>query len=325
MRPSCILALCYATVLTFVTAPVVGEHVWRDGQWVEAAPPAEGTPAGELALIRQYLSEDEPDDAADAAEEFLEDYPADPRCEEAMILWAQAERADGDFYDAFERYEAYLEAYPNGRYVERALRREYDIGVAFLEGRPRKALGIFRLPGAPDGVEILEKLVARAPRSHASADALVKLADYWISEGKHARAVQTCDQYLELFSDAPQTPDMMLKAARATYRAFQGVPHDPTPLLEAEQRFAVFIERYPERAEKAGAKEVLDEIRRLRAAKLMETAEFYRRVDRPESAIYYCHRVLERYPSTPSADEARAALKALGAPVESASEENESQ
>ncbi|MFW6132469.1 MAG: outer membrane protein assembly factor BamD [Planctomycetota bacterium] len=312
MKQSCIALLVAAVVLS-VAVSAWGEHVWKDGQWVESPEPAEGTAPGELELIRKHLEADEPDDAADAAEDFLQDYPDHPGRQEAMILWAQAEMADGDYYDAYERFEAYLDAYPSGRYVDRALRRELEIGTAFLQGRRRKVLLVIPLPGAPDGVEIIEKVIARAPRSRPAALAMLRLAEYYMDHGRYGRAVETCDQFLQAFPDAPESPEMMLTAARATYRSFKGPAFDDTPLLEAEQRFRLFVERYPERAADQGARRTLEQIRELRASKLMKTASFYRRVGRRGSAIYYYRRLVERYPETTSAEEARAALDALGA------------
>ena len=69
----------------------------------------------------------------------------------------------------------------------------------------------------------------------------------------------------------------MLQAATALYNSYRGSEYDDTPLVEAQQRFKAFQERYPAPAAKANVSFTLKQITLGLAAKMLETAKFYER------------------------------------------------
>ena len=316
-----LLLLCISGLLAAVVASAGAEHVWRDGEWVEVGEPTEAGTSEAATRMRRHLADGEPGEAVDIGEEFLDENAEDPRREEVMVLLGRAEMDEGDYFDAFERFEAYLGEYPNGKYIERALQREYEIGVAFLEGRKRRVLAVLSVPGAPDGVDILERVIEHAPQSRVASEAMRRLGGFSRSRGKHNLAGETYDQYLKMFPRSKRAAEVMLKAARATYESYEGPEHGDTPLIEAEQRFRHFAERYPDRARAEGVPGTLEQIAELRAGKLIETAEFYRRVGRDEAAVYYYRNTVKRYPDTGSAEKARRMLDGMGVPVEEPEED----
>ena len=86
------MILCAVVLVSGPRAGAEGtEHVWKDGKWVAAPTPAEGTPEGELALVRMHLDRERPKDALKAVKKFLARYPDDSRREEIMMLAGQGE------------------------------------------------------------------------------------------------------------------------------------------------------------------------------------------------------------------------------------------
>ncbi|MHC4982002.1 MAG: outer membrane protein assembly factor BamD [Planctomycetota bacterium] len=308
----CLLVGLAALWLWAPLAVAEEKYEWRGGEWVPVAFPAPGTPEGELSLIRELLDLGEHKNAIKASEEFLEKYPLDERCAEAMILAAQAEMDRGRYLKAFERFEQQLKRYPRGRFFERALSREFEIGEAFLAGRKRVVGGILRLPAEGEGASILTGIAGHAPRTLIAQRALLRVADHYMAEEEYAEALMAYDAFLEQFGKSKLASQAMLRAARAAYGAFEGTRYDETPLLEAEQRFRSLAAQFPAMAAEARVEEMLDHIASLRAQKLHETGKFYERLDRPKSAAFYYRRVTEEFPQTMWAAEARAGLIRLG-------------
>lgn len=288
-----------------------GDHVWKDGKWVPVRA-AEGTPAGELAIIRGHLDAGRPKDALKAAKKFLERYSGDDACEEAMLLAAQAEMDRGHYYAAFERFSEQLGAYPNGKFFERALARQYEIADAFLEGRKQRALWVLRVSAEEEGLDILTRIAERAPGTVIAEKSVLRAADFYYEHARLPEAVDQYDLHQELFGKSPRAEYSMLRGARATYGQYRGHQFDDTPLIDAQQRFREFARKYPAKAGRVNVPTILKQISSAIVHRVFVTAGYYERVGRERSAAFYYRRVVERYPTTHWATRAKEALARLG-------------
>lgn len=286
--------------------------IMKDGQWVKPVAPGEGTIEGELSLIRKRIEDGDEGKAVDAVEKFLARYGDSPACEEAFMLAGQAEMNRERYYQAFEWYEQQLARYPNGEYYERALHREYEAADAFLLGKKRLVAKVLWMPAQADGLEILSRVAEHAPGSAIAEKALLRIADYHLWKKDYADAAQAYDHYYNLFPKADKAPFAMLRAARSMYASYRGVDYDETPLIDAEQRFRQFRQRYPITADQEGASEVLKVIHAARGQRVYAAGQFYERTRRPQAAAHYYKLVLEGYPDTEWAARARGDLARLG-------------
>jgi len=304
----CAVVLCLAASLLLAK----DSYERKDGKWVKVATPAEGSAAGELALVRHYLDGGRYKKAVKAAKKFTKRYPDDDGYEEVCLLAGQAEIKRGRYYQAYDWFEKQLDQFPAGRYSGRALQREYEIAEAFLAGAKRIVLGFMKLSATDEGLDILGRIAEHAPGTEIAARSLLRIADYHYGKGRWMDAVEAYDTFLTLFGKSDKAPYAMLQSARANYSAFDGVAFEDTPLLEAEQRFKTFAEAYPAAAAKAGVDRTLEQIADMRAQKLYATAEFYERIKRPPAAAFYYKQVAEQFPRTQWAENARRALGRLG-------------
>lgn len=297
-----------------LAASLSGQEVyeWKGGKWVRAAKPARGTPPGELALVRQLFQDGRYKKTVKAAKKFRSKYQADPGYEEVCLLAGRAEIKRGRYYQAFEWFEKQLDQHPAGRLSDRALQREFEVAEAFLGGKKRVILGFIRIGAVDDGLEILTRIAEHAPGTNIAAKSLLRIADYHYQKGQWVEAAEAYDLFLDLFGKSPEAARAMLQAAQATYSSFRGIRFDDTPLLEAEQRFSIFAESYPAAARKAGVGRMLKQIAFARGEKLYQTGRFYERTKRPSAAAFYYKQLINAYPETQWAVDARTALRLLG-------------
>lgn len=313
MRNTGRIVFVLAVVLGICAAAPGGERrQWKDGKWVTTPAPSKGTAGGELAMIRKYVEQGKGAKAVKAAKKFLLDRPDARECEEVLLLAGQAEFDRKRYYQAFEWFEKQLRNYPGGRFFDRALDREFRIAEKFLAGEKQIVWKVFRLSAREEGLEILSRIVEHAPGTRMAQKALMLTGNYHFRRAKYNEAIEAYDRFLELFGKTPAAAHAMLQAARATLASFSGVDHDETPLIEAEHRFRLYVERFPLRAEKTGAAADLERIAYLRAQKLFSTARFYQRIGRKKSAVFYYRRVIEQYPAGVWAAKAEKAIGKLG-------------
>ena len=308
LHPFSIFAAAAMVMLVGLCIPAgawADEFILKDGQWVAAPKPAMGTIEGELALISQQIEQKNFKTARAAADAFLKDHPDSPSCEEAMLLGAQAELENGMYYQAFERLESMLAKYPNGLFLERALTREMEVANAFLAGKKRIVGGVLRLPAADEGLTILRKVSEHAPGTDIAERAMLRIGEYHFEKKEYSDSADAYDEFLALNPKSARVPHTMALAAQSMYESFKGVPYDETPLVEAEARFKALVAQYPDEARKCRAADMVREIVTIRGERAYETAKFYERTGKPQSAIFYYRQVAEEFPSTVWASEAR--------------------
>ena len=308
------LALLSAALLAFRCPPAAADKFeWQSGKWSAATRPAEGTPEGELAIVSDRFETGRYSQAVAAGKKFVKKYPASAEYEEVCLLAGRAEMARQRYYQAFEWFEKQLNQFPVGKFSGQALGHEYEVAEAFLSGKKRIALGFVRLNATSEALEILTRIAEHSPGTEIASQSLMRVADHHFSADQWDDAVKAYDTYVKLFPKSPKTAYAAGRAALATWLSFAGPRFDETPLIEAEQRFRILLEAYPEQAEAIGARDILAKVISARAEQLYETAKFYRRIGRPAAAAFYYREVCRQYPNTEWAEQARPAVMAMEA------------
>jgi outer membrane protein assembly factor BamD (BamD/ComL family) len=252
------------------------------------------------------------DQAVEQADKFLKRYRGDPLREEVLSLAGDAEMGQGSHWSAYKRYERQLKEFPNGPRVERALGRELEIAKAFLAGKKRPMLKVFRIPAAGDGIEILHRIAERAPGTEQAELALLAVGDYYFDKSDWPAAIDAYDGYLGLFPKSPRAVHAELRSAEALRTSYLGPQWDETPLIEAEQRYKAILQRYPSAAATAGVANILQEIRSARARKQYTIARFYLRTGKKDAAEHYFKLAVAEYSGTTWAERAAQELSKLG-------------
>jgi len=304
--------LCLISFLPVICLAAEGEYELRDGKWVLHAAPQAGTVEGEAARIAALVDSGKNKAAVSAAKKFSKQYPDSPFREEVFFHAGEAELARGRYFQAFEWFEKQIAAYPSGRLLERALDREFKCAEAFLAGKKRVAAGIFRLPATDDGLDILMKIAEHAPGSNIAERALMRIADFYYSRRQYPEAVKAYDQYLSFFGKTERAPYATIQTANASLASYRGVRFDETPLLDAEHRYAIFAERYPELADQQRIDETLNDIANLKAEKVLATGRYYQRAGRNDAAEYYYQLTAMTFPQTPAGADAKYATEDVG-------------
>jgi tetratricopeptide (TPR) repeat protein len=135
---------------------------------------------------------------------------------------------------------------------------------------------------------------------------MLRIGEYHFEKKDYRDAADAYDEFLTMNPKSARAPHTMALAAQAMYESFKGVPYDETPLVEAEARYKALLAQYPDEARKCRATDMVREIVTIRGERAYETAKFYERTGRPQSAIFYYRQVAEDFPSTVWASEARA-------------------
>ncbi len=284
---------------------------WRDGQWIQRTKHARGAAEASLANISRLFEGRSYFRAVSAAKSHVKKYPGDETSEEAYYLAGRSELARKRYYQAYEFFEHQLDQYPGGQFFERGLNGQLECAEAFLAGKRRILMGVFRIKAEEEGLTILEGIAEHAPGTRMAEQVLLRVADYQFSRRKYEQAADAYDRFMALFPRSVHSAHALQRAAESSHKMYLGSQYDDTPLLEAKNRYESLAEQFPETAARINVDLILEDIRSARAAKVYDSAEFYERTHHPKAAVYYYQQVVELFPGTGSARRSRMALARL--------------
>ena len=287
----------------------------RDFQVIAAADPA--TPDGKLQTIRKNLAAGEFSDAQDLAEKWIEAYPNHPRLVDAYLLCGEAKMGQGDYYQALFDYEKVLKDYPASEAFNIALERQFVIGEKYSHGLKKSLLGLRIIPADDEAVEIFLRIQERAPGSEIGERAVLALGEHYFSHQQMSEAAETFDYFLINYPRSLAREPAMKRLIDATMATFRSPRLDSTGLVEGQHRIRRYQREFPAAAEKAGAEALLVRTEESLARKLFYDASWYEQRGEKVSAIYMYRRLIHDYPRSAAAQDSIGQLTALHAPVAS--------
>jgi tetratricopeptide (TPR) repeat protein len=227
---------------------------------------------------------------------------------EAELLFCK-----GKFEKAFLSYEKFLNRFPESPLYPVALDREFAIGTAYLQGRKKKVLGIFRLSGLEEGAKVMEKIADRAGDSPIAVKALVAVAETYEKKRMYEEAYQQWSLISGRWPTGAIAKDSLLAMARCQHADYKGPFYDSSSLISAKGYYERFKLIYPEDAKTLNIDERLKLIDEQIAYKKFTIGKYYQRTEdknlEPQvraSSLYY-DMVVKNWPDTAAAKMAKTA------------------
>ncbi len=292
--------------------------VLRAGHWEQGKSPGPGTPEGDLHIAETLYRQEQFAEAEQAFEEVAELHADTPEVHErAMFMRAEACFQQGKFARARDCYEELVEKYPGGKYVEPALRRLFAIADVWLdEAREEISRGeanpfpdrfvnfefgrkpVFDLDG--NAVRVLDYIRQQEPNGPLADDSLIMSAGYLFGTGKYEEAELYLDQLIREYPDSEYQPKAHLLSAEAKLLAYQGAPYDAAKLEQSERILQAALRQFPDRlqAERQRIYGKLESMRDERARREYKIGEWYERLGKHTSAVFYYQWVLKHFPDS---------------------------
>ena len=255
------------------------------------------------------------------AEKMLKEYLKETSTQEegraaAMLVYADSAFIRDEYGLADERYRQLIHEYPNTREFAVALRREFEIAKAWLEGKKKRVLGVLFLNAADEALEILSLIEQLAGGFRIAEVALWTQADYYYQTGQFELAEIAYRRLAQNYHSPRYNKAAMYWSSASAMATFPGIAYDETPLLDAHELYTQYRDKYPQQAQREDIPVLLEQINLKRSQKEYETGRFYCRIRKPEAAAYYFRYVIRNWPETLFAQQAELELGKMGKAVE---------
>lgn len=291
---------------------------WRldqGGQWETVS--AEGKDKFLLAAaeIKKLVNTRRTKAARKAFDELKKDFPEIAGPDLNLFIKAEMFYCKRKLYKTIKTHDKLLNEYPNSRFREAALDRQFAIASAFLGGQTKKLLGLFTMKRYAEGAKIMEKITERTGiDSPMGSDAAVAVARNYQQRGKYNDAYLKWWEISLQYAAGPIGKEALLGMAQCK-RAFYNDYHeeerpyfDASGLRTAKSCYEKFKLLYPKDAQEMGVDEILEEINEQLARKQYTIGRYYQRMGNKQAANLYYDMVVSDWPDTNAAEMAKQTL-----------------
>ena len=299
---------------------VLGSNGWQPMK-AESNPEADKEVKAALALFQQgKLAE-----AETAFATLAKNRKGTPWGEKGQYYMAETQYQRGHLVSALDSYSLLMKDYQGTEYVDKVVRREYELAQTWLAQTDPKIPADKKFPWQArfdgreplldvhgHGLRALELVRQHNPTGELADDAVMRVADEHLATGDYDSAILYYDQ---LITDHPKSPFLQraqLAVIDARMKAYVGPEYDGAGLEKARDMVKQTMVTFPDR--QAGAEKLyhtLDLINDQDAERTYVVGDYYRRAGYPASAEYYFAKVPQRWPKSPWAAKAKTQLASL--------------
>ena len=245
--------------------------------------------------------------------------------QDAIFYRAESEFFDKQYPEAVEAYSLLLEKYPNSQYLDRVVRRQFEI-ARYWEQHHQYEPHWATTPNLFDETRPLFDTLGRAlktyddirlndPTGPLADDSIMASGNSHFLRGRYADA----DYHYQLLRDEyPQSEHQFeahILGLQCKLQIYQGEDYDATPLKEAKKLVKQLKVQFVgdlSADERARLTQVQGELNQKLAERELRMARYYDEGEHYGSAKFYYAQIVKNYPETPVAQQARTRYEELG-------------
>lgn len=161
-------------------------------------------------------------------------------------------------------------------------------------------------------IEKFRTLRNKFPYSKYAVEAQLRLADVYYLQENYVEAASAYELFKDLHPKHEKAPYALFRASKSYYLdAPSNEARDQSSLFKAQDSYNEFIKRFPAAAEAEEARKDLTAVRSKLADKELYIARFYLHRDGNVSARNRLEKLVELYPETDAAKEAKERLESI--------------
>jgi len=280
-------------------------HLEQGRDWKAISAKGKDKYLSAVAQAKKLVNTGQAEAARKALNKLKKDFPEIAGPDLDAFIEAEMLFCEGKFTRAVAGFDKLLAEYPESALFEAALDRQFAIATAFLAGRKKPVLGVFKMKGYAEGEKIMERISDRAGNTPIGTKAATPVAGSFEKRRKFNEAYHKWSQILSRWPTGQIGKDALLAMARCKHAAYRGPKYDVSNLISAKSYYENFRLRYPEDAEEIGVDKILKQVNELLAYKQLDIGRYYQGTGNEQSANLYYRMVVDNWPGSKAAKMAK--------------------
>ena len=296
--------LAVAALITALSMASAGTSAVSEDKFLDA-----------VARAKKFVDTGPPSAAREAYDSVRTDFPETAGPDFDIFVKAEIYYCKGQFSKAVRNYNELLTEFPMSILSDTALDREFAIATAYLAGRKKTLLGFIKIKGYAEGVKIMEKITEQVGLdTQMGINASFAVAENYEQRKKFNEAFLKWWEISLEWEMGPVGRDALLGMARNKHAVYNKPPehkrafYDASSLNSAKSYYGRFKLLYPEYAKEIGIDELLSEIEEQIAYKQLSIGRYYQKTGNRQSANLYYDMVVNDWPGSKAAEEAKEML-----------------
>ncbi len=300
-------------LLTLLSVGAGAQETWRlkDGEnWESVKSDPQQQYALRVAELKDLLRSGDSDAVEQALAALKDEFPQYVGPDLDLFVEGEIQYWKDRYAKAMKKYEKLLKDYPGSEFAPAVLEREYDMAKEYLGGRKKTVLGILKIRGYAEGVELMERISDRAGLDEPNSvglKAAVAVAEHYEAREKYLEAYLKWSEIASYWETGPVGKRALLRMAEDNLLAYNQPPPRRRPLLDASKLvtaktyFEKYAALYPNDVRKYKITEKIKQIDEEMAYKQYTIGEYYARTGKTEAANLYFDMVVKNWPDTDAA------------------------
>jgi outer membrane protein assembly factor BamD len=214
-------------------------------------------------------------------------------------------------YQAFEFYQKVIDDYPFTLRTEEIVNRQFAIGNRLYEGEKTRFFGLSFKAIPEQIIDVYKKVVANAPYSQDAPVAQFRIGELYKKISFYQEARDAFQKILDNYPDSPIATEAKFQLALTASIASSGSGYDQSLAKQAQEEFEEFKLAHPDSELVKKAEKERKEITEKMSEHYLQTARFYERVGRYQSAAIYYNKILDEFADSLPAQKALERLKVI--------------
>lgn len=266
-------------------------HKWTNPKYAVKETPQEQLKAG----FDLYEAED----CKQAMVEFqklIKHYPRSREAPDAQYHIGLCFEKQDKLYQAFKEYQTVIDKYPFSELAAEIVKKQYDLGVRFLEGKLNRGKFVDAISGADYNViDIFKAVIKNAPYGELAAPSQYKIGLYLQEKRLYQEARDEFEKVINDYPDSEWAKAAKYQIAVVDSRRSTDAQYDQKVTKASIEEFNDFVESYPDAELSKEAKEQIQELREKEAENNFVVAEFYEKQKNYTAAKVYYQVVVDNF------------------------------
>ncbi len=202
----------------------------------------------------------------------------------------------GKYYLAFQAYQKAVENFPHLDNVDEIIAREFNIANIYSTKENPKVLGTDIMTPTDRVVEIYRKVVENSPYGKLADESLFNMGTVLKGVERYDEAIPAFQKILDEYPDSQFTERARYEVAYCAYKASLKPAYDQASTDNAIRAFTEFSADNKDTQLTQEADKTIQRLKDKAAEKSIQTAQFYEKIKKKESAIIYYKDIINRYP-----------------------------
>ncbi|MDP8212207.1 MAG: outer membrane protein assembly factor BamD [Candidatus Zapsychrus exili] len=281
-------------------------------KWVNPKYAVKDTPQEQLEYSLEFYKVKEYEDASRELKKLLKHYPRARQAPEAQYYLGMVFEGQSKPYLAFKEYQMVIDKYPFSDLSSEIIKKQYDLGIALLEGEFAHGAFFNVFADDHDVIDIFRAVIKNAPYGDLASTSQYKIGLYLQEKGLYQESRDEFEKVINDYPDSEWAKAAKYQIAKSDAERSAAAPYDQKITQAAVEGFEDFLKDNPDAELSKDAKEKIGQLREKEAENSFITANFYAKQSNYKAAKIYYRVVIDEYPDSKWAKEALKKIQEVG-------------